>query len=244
MESALKIMQIVFSSRIYESNLIELENQIKTHTSNVLKFDKKQRLKPKLHFLTHYPHVVRQMGPVIHFWTMRMEAKHKVFTTHARRVQNFKNITKTLSNNHQKQSLNIQKFEDTIKEAKTRLPINDIGPLDILQPVGSLDSTYKIDFVHFNHLTYRPGMFFIYLNSFFEIIHIVSNNEEVWFVCKPFKAVRFDKFLNSIEITATDSMILINMNDIEKTVIYQKALLGQKMYIKCETLDIQLGNIV
>lgn len=58
-------------------------------------------LRPKHHFLLHYPELSLAFGPLIHLWTMRFESKHTYFKTCARQLQNFKHLSKTLANRHQ-----------------------------------------------------------------------------------------------------------------------------------------------
>lgn len=48
--------------------------------------------------MTHYPACIRKIGPLVHMWSMRFEAKHKVFKN---MLKNFKNVTKSLAKNHQ-----------------------------------------------------------------------------------------------------------------------------------------------
>lgn len=48
--------------------------------------------------MIHYPQCIRKIGPILHMWCMRYEAKHKFFKT---QLKSFKNITKTLANKHQ-----------------------------------------------------------------------------------------------------------------------------------------------
>lgn len=36
-------------------------------------------LKPKHHYLEHYPYLVRKFGPLCDVWTMHFEGKHKFF---------------------------------------------------------------------------------------------------------------------------------------------------------------------
>lgn len=54
-------------------------------------------LLPK-HFMVHYPRCIRQIGPLIHIWSMRFEAKHTFFKDC---VKKFKNLTVSLANKHQ-----------------------------------------------------------------------------------------------------------------------------------------------
>lgn len=58
-------------------------------------------LKPKHHYLLHYPHLTRVFGPLRHLWTLRFESKHSYFKNVIRHCPNFKNILLSLSNKHQ-----------------------------------------------------------------------------------------------------------------------------------------------
>lgn len=37
------------------------------------------QLCPMHHFIEHYPQLIWCFGPLVHFWTIRFEGKHKVF---------------------------------------------------------------------------------------------------------------------------------------------------------------------
>ena len=56
-----------------------------------------ETLKPKHHFLAHYPQLTMQCGPLIRLWTLRFESKHAYFTKAIRSSQNFINVTQSLS---------------------------------------------------------------------------------------------------------------------------------------------------
>ena len=60
------------------------------------------QLRPKHHFIEHYPHLIKCFGPLVHLWTMRFEGKHKVFKKIVCATQNFKNVYKTMAERHQK----------------------------------------------------------------------------------------------------------------------------------------------
>lgn len=55
-------------------------------------------LKPKHHYLNHYPELTVHFGPLIRLWTLRFESKHTYFKQCARRLHNFKNLCGTLWN--------------------------------------------------------------------------------------------------------------------------------------------------
>jgi len=59
------------------------------------------RLRPKHHYISHYPSLILAFGPLKHLWTLRFESKHKYFKNIIKHSQNFKNITKLLTQKHQ-----------------------------------------------------------------------------------------------------------------------------------------------
>ena len=59
------------------------------------------RLKPKHLYLSHYAELIGKFGPLIRLWTMHFESKHGYFKKCLRNSHNYKNITKTMSEQHQ-----------------------------------------------------------------------------------------------------------------------------------------------
>lgn len=59
------------------------------------------RLKPKHHFVSHYPELIIQFGPLIRLWTLRFESKHTYFKQCLKKLRNFKNPCSTLAERHQ-----------------------------------------------------------------------------------------------------------------------------------------------
>lgn len=60
-----------------------------------------QPLRPKHHFLIHYPELILKFGPLIKVWTLRFESKHTFFKRRIRSIKNFLNVTKSLSVSHE-----------------------------------------------------------------------------------------------------------------------------------------------
>lgn len=109
----LQIVYIVFSPRVTEGMVIFLKHLISDHHSLFKTIFPNKRLIPKHHFLVHYPNCIRKIGPILHVWCMRFEAKHNFFK---RSVKNFKNVTKTMVSAHQShmafnwESFNFERF--------------------------------------------------------------------------------------------------------------------------------------
>ena len=53
----------------------------------------------KVHFITHYPELIKRNGPARNYWCQRFEGKHLYFKKLALRSMNFKNISFTLAKN-------------------------------------------------------------------------------------------------------------------------------------------------
>ena len=60
------------------------------------------RARPKHHYLSHYSRAFRNIGPLISIWAMRMESKHTYFKSVIRTSKNFKNVSLTCSQRHQR----------------------------------------------------------------------------------------------------------------------------------------------
>ena len=58
-------------------------------------------LKPKAHFLLHYPHQISEFGPLMACWALRFDGKHSFFKEIATRLKNRQNVCKTLAYRHQ-----------------------------------------------------------------------------------------------------------------------------------------------
>ncbi|CAI6371526.1 unnamed protein product [Macrosiphum euphorbiae] len=101
-ETICKVVDIVLSTSLEENSCFLLETLIGEMNELYIKYSK-NTLKPKFHFLTHYPLIIRKFGPVVHFWSMRYEAKHRISKISARSSFNRRNICKTLAIKHQLQ---------------------------------------------------------------------------------------------------------------------------------------------
>lgn len=60
-------------------------------------------LKPKFHYLIHYPGIMEKLGPLHNLWSMRYESKHRTLKIAARSSMNRINICKSLAIKNQLQ---------------------------------------------------------------------------------------------------------------------------------------------
>ena len=91
-------MNIIFSPVVTDGMTVCLKHLIVEHHQLFKQLYPHRKLIPKHNFMTHYPRSIRKIGPILHVWTMRYEAKHWFFKN---TIKNFKNITKSLAKKHQ-----------------------------------------------------------------------------------------------------------------------------------------------
>ncbi|XP_031339512.1 uncharacterized protein LOC116181630 [Photinus pyralis] len=118
-------------------------------------------LKPKHHFMSHYPYLTRQFGPLRHLWTLRFEAKHQYFKNAIRHSKNYKNILFSLSNKHQLfQALNATQnllFNDSVLSDDAHI----LGECEVSYEMKNLITTNigNIDILISNYVTFRGTIY-------------------------------------------------------------------------------------
>ena len=96
-----EIVEIIVSPSIDSSQVAYLKVLVDEYLEQRKDLFPQKKLRPKHHFLCHYPWLILMFGPLIRVWTLRFEIKHAFFKKCARISQNFKNVTAMLSERHQ-----------------------------------------------------------------------------------------------------------------------------------------------
>lgn len=97
----IEIVQLVCAPQITMPMIMRLKDLVEDYLSQRIDLFPDAPLRPKHHYLLHYPYLITQFGPLIRLWTMRCESKHSFFRRCLRNAQNFKNVTLTLTEKHQ-----------------------------------------------------------------------------------------------------------------------------------------------
>lgn len=71
-----EIVEIILSPQIHVSSIFYLEDLINEYISLRLQKFPNTALRPKHHYLTHYPELIEQFGPLCKVCTLRFESKH------------------------------------------------------------------------------------------------------------------------------------------------------------------------
>lgn len=86
------IVDMVCAQKISLSQVAYLEIIIQEYLDSRKCLFPESTLKPKQHYMRHYPSLILKFGPLIKLWTMRFESKHSYFKRCARHLKNLKNI--------------------------------------------------------------------------------------------------------------------------------------------------------
>lgn len=185
-------------------------------------------LKPKHHYVRHYPALILKFAPPIRLCTMWIESKHTYFKRCARHSKNFKNICQTLSEIHQMFqaylsagsgcSLLLQVknsctfvpnlYSDAIKHAVSDFGLseNNIGLSTEIPYKGT--SYKKGDFLVSKKMTHDEFM------EFGELVILIQNNAAVYFVLDMYTSDYHNEY-HLYSVTKQNTQLLcLNIKDL------------------------------
>lgn len=204
-ESLLQLMQIVFSTSIAYEHVDRLETVIKEHLKSMIK-NFQITLKPKHHIVTHYPTVIRRMGPLIYNWTMRTEAKNKTLIGYMKGQHCFINVSKTIAYRHQMNLIhNI--FTDIPNTAVTKLNKLKINDKFYNFITSKLENTniHTIENLAISDNIYTEGLVMIKGTELLEIKRVIEFGTEFWILLQPIIVKEFNKFYHAVVVLKNDN---------------------------------------
>ena len=218
-----EILDIVVSSRLSEEALCYLSYKLFDHRKLLTSTFPEFRLRPKHHFIDHYPQLIRCYGPLIELWTMRYEAKHSYFKKVVHDTRNWKNVLLTLSTKHQQMiayhldSGILFKPKLYVENVKV-VRVSELDPslkYEIQKKYPHLDSVSLSKTVHLDGTQYAAGMILSSgqcsgLPEFHKIANILVNAEEVAFICKKLSSWYMEHYRSYelVENTCADLLVL------------------------------------
>lgn len=184
-----KIVLIVLSFKMSVGQVAYLKDLIFNHFSDRQEVLSNETLKPKHHFLLHYPQLILQFGPLRHLWTMRFENKHQYFKRAVKHTSNFKNVLFSLCHKHQL----LQALNSSEESLYSNLVISDDAQLysendfprnivDVLK-LEKIENCFIASNAVFRGTKYQRGMLLCFdkdyygLHSTCKIHYIVINSQ-------------------------------------------------------------------
>lgn len=179
-------------------------------------------LKPKHHFLIHYPTIIQSSGPSRHYWCFRYEGKHKEIKMYARATSSRKNITLTLAKKYQYKfahSLLQPNTQEVIFKPKHRIRSLNVDKICSTLAVTTLNF-FSYSQIEFLGTVYKKGYYltkFIEEMCLFEILEIIIFNDpnaKIYILVKQIKIVNFHSHFEAFEVdfdrtTINDFLIFV-----------------------------------
>lgn len=231
----LQIVNIVFSPVLSKGITVFLKHLIIEHHRLFKQLFPNKRLIPKHHFMVHYPTCILKIGPLLHTWCMRYEAKHNFFK---KQLKSFKNLTKTLAKKHQSQiAYNWQTFDPNrvMVGPGTMLSLNrmDWGSeiAETLQ-VPTDTKVLNVRWAKHHGNMYRKGLVVCLkvhceMPVFHKIYQVVVKDERLLLVTFALRTICVDEHFNAFKVVCTtDGPHVVDV----KELFYYKAFDIQMSY--------------
>ncbi|CAN7999366.1 unnamed protein product, partial [Ixodes hexagonus] len=189
-----EIVELVMATAISDDQVSYLALLISDYLHERRRLLPSVPLRPKHHYLTHYPHLIRQFGPLVKVWSLRFESKHSYFKRCIRASGNFINVTKSLAQKHQLFQSYLQKegLYSPAVEFTDLTPASENANFDRtlwrtlqINLLPSLETLMTASSVTVCGTQYKPGCYIVlgghqYNLHFGQLLHIVveSGHEE------------------------------------------------------------------
>ena len=95
------VVELIFAPSFTLGFESHLQSELVDHLNRFKELFPTKNIKPKQHFILHYPQHILNFGPLIRYYCFRFEAKHSYFKQVVRHVKQFRNPPLTLARRHQ-----------------------------------------------------------------------------------------------------------------------------------------------
>lgn len=250
-----EIVQLVLSPSFTEESIQYMQTKICDHRQVLKAVFPDFKLRPKHHYIEHYPELTKCFGPLVHLWTMRFEGKHRFFKKVMHDTQNFKNVLKTLATRHQHMMtyhLNAPFFfrPHIQVSSVTTVQVTTLPQVarDFIETKTDSQNIYSTSKVSIDGTEYANGMFVSVgqaggLPKFSRIENILLVNNSASFLCRNYESW-YREHLRSFELTSLDIFSVHQLSELNDTVsltaytIDGHLLLTQKRSILIRDLEV------
>jgi len=194
------IISYVTSPRIVEGHILQLQIIIPEFLNSYKQLF--GALKYKFHNMLHIVRIIRNNGPMITYWAMRYESKHKNLKLIAVSTSSRKNIEKTLCLKNQ---LNLAYMKISSNVTLDKFKIMEKDTLDVYNcrryfpMVNCNEDLYQTRHVVYNGIVYKINFYYVVDISredyviFGKLVNIFICKEEIFLLLKVFEKIYFDE---------------------------------------------------
>lgn len=229
--SLLRVLEIIYSYEVTDELVDILTAEIRCHLASIQKV-LDEHLRPKHHFMLHYPYIIRIMGPLIHLIMMRFEAKHQQIKRLLGDNRNFRNINKTLADKHQQAACTAEfSYKNDIETNKIKPTASAFIETHLKNYINA--RICETEHLRINNYEYMPNLLFIHEMSAYQIKKVLLIEDDYVLFAKKCMIGVYDSFLNCFEIDVNKpaDSILIKINELTNKKTFDLYSVSGKNYM-------------
>ena len=226
-----KIISIITSPRIIEGHIGQLEILIPEFL--LLYRSLYGELKYKFHNMTHIVRTLEKNGPLVNYWSMRFESKHRQHKLAAVSTNNRKNLLKTLCIKSQLRMAFLKTFKQFHIEDMIFHNTNNIDQLNriIYFPNCENENIISTNQVTFRGIDYKINMILVVnigdndLLEFGQVLEIFVKENCIYLLIKIISSICFNEHYYAYNVSFTSTRILKNiceLPDVHPCLLIQK----------------------
>lgn len=187
--------------------LIEEHHTLYLDTCKKVPKYENERLKPKFHYMMHYPAILNLYGPLRNFWCMRYEGKHKVGKDVAQISGSRVKIMHTIATTHQTRLAYSLTHESGVRD------LLDVGPKITFNHCTTPDYLHGAKmhkWAKWNGRLYKPHKCVVYVNTvddlpcFGFITGIFVKEKRLYFMLKSVPSISFNEHNHSYVVDVSN----------------------------------------
>lgn len=237
--SLLRVLEILHCYESSDELINILEREIRHHLASVQNI-LNEHLRPKHHFMLHYPYFFRIMGPLIHLIMMRFEAKHQQIKRLLGDNRNFRSINKTLAMKHQQVAVTTEfSYKNEIQTTKFN-PVNFEIAKRMRMEMNINEQVSETEYLRINNYEYKPNLLFIHKTCPYQIKKVLFVENKFVLFAKKSKVGELNSFLNcfEIEVNESENGIFINVNDLSNKKTFDLYAIDGKTYLMAASIEL------
>lgn len=229
-ETLLQLRDVLFyvcAPALDRGHILSMSDVIEDFIRSYTQTFPNETVKPKLHYMLHYPYLTSLFGPLIHLNSLRFEGKHNYFKELVFRTKNKKNLCKSLAGRHQyyqctfNASENFLSLDQLDSTGGSTIPIclfnNDIQQLFVGIHQGQEVFTCKSLTV--SGITYWKGTCVVrglegFLLQFCKIFQCVIVSGIPYLLCQKLRTVDFDRHFHAFVVSDTARFELVKIPEL------------------------------
>lgn len=226
----IEILKIVVAPEIRGSMFCKLEQLIKEHHELLIK-EYSVNLTAKHHLTTHYPMIIRKMGPPRGYWTMRYESKNGYLKDLSRKLKNYNDVAYTIAMRNQKSMLSLWEndrdlFDNTpiLKNFKIESVASTNYEAIITTCLEIAEDTiiYVGKSVELRGASLTLNKFLCTsiiddLPRFGKVLLFFSNNSEVYVICEMFETKSISSSCLGYILEKTEDIVILKISALPHT---------------------------